>query len=483
MNRKMIGKVLGFLLLLECLFLLPPAILSLWDGAFAALGAFLVTMALCGGLGGLLCLLCRRAERSFYAKEGFLIVALGWIVLSAMGALPFRLSGEIPRYVDALFEVVSGFTTTGASILSDVEAMSRGLLFWRSFTHWLGGMGMLVFLLAIVPMGRGGYSVHLLRAESPGPSVGKLMPKTRNTAAVLYLIYIALTALCILCLLIGGMPVFDSFCVAFGTAGTGGFGVRNTSLAGYSPYLQSVCTVFMALFGVNFSVYFLLLLRKFKQVFRSEELWTYLGILTGSTILITVNIRGLYSSAWEALHHAAFAVSSVMTTTGFATEDFNLWPQLSRCLLIVLMIVGACAGSTGGGIKCARLVLLIKSLLARIRRSLRPRSVNLVRAEGRRVDDETLEGVSTYMTAYCAIGIVSFLILAMDNLSIETNLTAVLACLNNIGPGLDLVGPTGNYSVFSDLSKVVLMLDMLLGRLEIFPLLILMSPRMWRRGS
>ena len=484
MNHKMIGKVLGVLLLLECLFLLPPALISAYDGQQVALRAFVQVMAGCAAVGAGLTLLCRKAKGSFYAREGFLIVSLGWITLSAVGALPFFLAGEIPSYEDALFEVVSGFTTTGASILRDVEALSRGMLFWRSFTHWLGGMGILVFLLAVVPMGKGGHGVHLLRAESPGPSVGKLVPKTRQTAATLYLIYIALTVLCVVFLLAGGMPLFDSLCTAFGTAGTGGFGIKNTSMAGYSPYLQTVCTVFMMLFGINFNLYFLLLLGKFRQVWRSEELWTYLGIMGGAILLITLNIRPMYGGQTSAaLHDAAFSVSSVMTTTGFSTVDFNLWPQLSRSILVILMVVGACAGSTGGGIKCARVVIMYKTLVARLRKSLHPRSVNLVRVEGRTVDEETIQGVNTYMIAYCAIGVVSFLILSLDNFSLETNLTAMVACLNNIGPGLDLVGPTGNYAMFSDLSKITLMLDMLLGRLEIFPLLLMFSPRMWRRAG
>lgn len=483
MNRKMIGKVLSFLLLLECLFLLPSALISIYDGERVALQAIFATMVLSAGAGAVLWLVCRKAQGRFYARESFLITTLGWLLLSAVGALPFRLSGEIPHYVDALFEVISGFTTTGASILTDVEAMSRGLLFWRSFTHWLGGMGILVFLLAVVPMGKGGYSVHLLRAESPGPSVGKLVPKIRQTAAILYLIYIALTVLCVIFLLLGRMPLFDSLCTAFGTAGTGGFGIKNSSIAGYSPYCQTVCTVFMAMFGVNFSIYFLLLLGKWRQAVRSEELWVYLGVLLGTMTVIATDIRPLFPTLREAFHHAAFTVSSIMTTTGFATVDFNAWPQLSRSLLVVLMVIGASAGSTGGGVKCARIVLLFKSLSSQIKRMLHPRSVNLVRADGHVVSEETLQGVSTYMSAYCAIAVVSFLILSLDDLSLETNLTAVLACLNNIGPGLDMVGPTSNYSMFSDLSKVVLMLDMLLGRLEIFPLLILLSPRTWKKAG
>ncbi len=483
MNRKMIGKLLGFLLILESIFLFPPALISALDGERAALGAIFATMALSAVAGMLLELVCRNAEKSFYAREGFLIVALGWIVLSVVGALPFWLSGEIPRYVDALFEVISGFTTTGASILPNVEEMSRGLLFWRSFTHWLGGMGILVFLLAVVPLGKGGYSVYLLRAESPGPSVNKLVPKMRQTAAILYLIYIALTILCAGFLLMGGMPLFDSLCTAFGTAGTGGFGIKADSMAGYSPYLQTVCTVFMALFGVNFSIYFLLLLGRVGQALVNEELGLYVGIMLSSIAIITADIFHLYGSIRAALHDAAFTVSSIMTTTGFSTADFNQWPQLSRSILVILMVVGACAGSTGGGIKCARLLLLGKSLKARIHQMLHPRSVNLIRVDGATISDETIQGVNTYMAAYCAIGVISFLILSANDLSMETNLTAVLACLNNIGPGLDLVGPTSNYAHFSDVSKIVLILDMLLGRLEIFPLLVMLSPRAWRRAA
>lgn len=486
MNRKIIGKVLGFLLLLECVFLAPGALVSAIHHEFFALRAFFGTMLLAFSLGLLLYTICRNADKNFYAREGFIIVGLGWILLSAVGALPFWVAGEIPHYVDALFEVISGFTTTGASILTEVESMSYGLLFWRSFTHWLGGMGILVFLLAIVPMGKGGggYSVHLLRAESPGPSVGKLVPKTRQTAAILYLIYIVLTLLCLVFLLLGGMPLFDALCTAFGTAGTGGFGIKNNSIAGYSYYIQTVCTVFMALFGVNFSVYFLLLLRRFKEALLGEELWIYVGTIVVSVAIITWNTAPLYHGhIRQAIHDAAFSVSSIITTTGFATVNFDHWPQLSRTILVVLMIMGASAGSTGGGTKVARILILLKSLGARLHQSLHPRSVKLVRVDGQTVSDETIQGVYTYMTAYCAIAVISVLLLTLDNLSLETNLTAILACLNNIGPGLGEVGPAGNYAHFSDLSKIVLMLDMLLGRLEIFPMLMLVYPGTWKRAG
>lgn len=485
MNHKIIGKVLGFLLMLECVFLAPGALVSAFHQEMGALRAFFSTMILAAGLGLLLYAVCRDAEKTFYAREGFIIVGLGWILLSAVGALPFWVSGEIRHYVDALFEVISGFTTTGASILRNVEGLSKGLLFWRSFTHWLGGMGILVFLLAVVPMGKGsGYSIHLLRAESPGPSVGKLVPKTRQTAAILYLIYVVLTVICVLFLLLGGMSFFESLCTAFGCAGTGGFGVRNDSMASYSPYLQTVCTVFMALFGVNFSVYYLLLLKRFREALTGEELRIYLGTILCSVGIITWNILPLYAGhVRAALHDAAFAVSSIITTTGYATANFDLWPQLSRTILVVLMIMGASAGSTGGGTKVARILLLVKALSARLHRTLHPRSVKLVRVDNQTVSDETIQGVFTYMTAYCAIAVISVLFLSLDNLSLETNLTAMLACLNNIGPGLGEVGPAGNYAHFSDLSKIVLMLNMLIGRLEIFPILMLVYPGTWKTAG
>ena len=483
MNKKMIARMLGVLFALEAAFMLPAAAVCLCYGETGApLRGFLWTIALLAVLSGALLLAGRGATRDFYAREGFIIVALGWLLLSAAGAFPFYLSREIPRYVDAFFETVSGFTTTGASILTNVEAMSRGLLYWRSFTHWLGGMGMLVFLLAVVPTGKGsGYGIHLLRAESPGPSVGKIVPRMRQTASLLYKIYIVLTVACVGFLLAGGMPLFDSLCTAFGTAGTGGFGIRNDSMAGYSPYLQNVCTVFMALFGVNFSIYFLLLLREWRAALFDEELLLYLGVMLGAMFLIAVDVRPLFSGFGEAFHHASFTVSSIMTTTGFATADFNVWPQLSRSILCILMVIGASAGSTGGGIKAARVLLLGKSLAAEVRRMLRPRSVNVVHINHRVVKDDVLRGVNVYMAAYCALAVVSFLLVSVDDFSMETNLTAVIACLNNIGPGLDMVGPTGNYALFSPFAKVILSLDMLLGRLEIFPLLVLCSRHPWTR--
>ena len=486
MNYKMMGRFIAQIITVEAAFMLPALIISLCLGETSAVRSFLYTIVLILAIAGILFAICRKARSLFRAKEGLASVALGWIALSLLGCLPFRLSGEIPHYIDALFEIVSGFTTTGASILSNVEAMSKGLLYWRSFSHWLGGMGVLVFLLAIVPAGGDkGFTMHLLRAESPGPNVGKLVPKMRQTAMLLYIIYIVLTVLNIAFLLFGGMPGFDAVCIAFGTAGTGGFAVLNDSMASYSPYLQTVTTVFMLLFGVNFSCYYLLLLRQFKSVFKDEELRLYLGIFAATVILITLNvwfgIRDLYGSVGETLHHAAFQVSSIMTTTGYATTNFDLWPGFSKALLLLLMVVGACAGSTGGGIKCARVLLLSKSLRRNVRQTLNPGKVQVVRNNGVPVDEKILSNANAYLAAYVVIVIVSFLIISLDGFSVGTNLSAVLACFNNIGPGLEAVGPTCNYGAYSDLSKLVLSACMLAGRLEIFPLLSLLSRDTWRR--
>ena len=403
--------------------------------------------------------------------------------MSAFGALPFFLSGQIPSYVDAFFEMVSGFTTTGASILTDVEALSRCNLFWRSFSHWLGGMGVLVFLLAVVPGARknGGTGIYLMRAESPGPSVDKLTPHLRQTAMILYGIYILLTALCIVCLLLGGMPVFDSFCIAFGTAGTGGFAIKNSSMGGYSYFLQTVVTVFMFLFGVNFSLYYMLLLRKFKAVFKNEELRLYFGIAAGSIVLIAINISRMYNTVYEAVHHAAFQVVSIMTTTGYGTVDFEQWPAFSKAILLSLMFIGASAGSTGGGLKVSRVLLLMKSIRRTIRKALHPRRVQPVYMDGRAVSEEVCDNVNAYLAIYCVILVLSFAIISVDGFSIGTNFSAVASCFNNIGPGFELVGATQNFSIYSDLSKIILSLDMLLGRLEIFPLLLLLSPDTWSR--
>ena len=402
-------------------------------------------------------------------------------MLGLFGALPFFISGAIPHYVDALFEIVSGFTTTGASILPEVESMPYGLLYWRSFSHWLGGMGVLVFLLAVSSGNERskGFTMHILRAESPGPQVGKLVPRMKQTAEILYVLYIILTVIDVIFLLCGGMPLFDSVCTAFGTAGTGGFGIKNDSITGYNPYLQNVCTVFMLLFGVNFTCYYMLLLKQVKSVLKDEELRLYLGVVFGSIVLIVLNLRGYYATVGETVHHAAFQVVSVVTTTGFATTDFDLWPSFSKGILLCLMLLGACAGSTGGGFKCGRALLVLKGLRRSVRQIVHPGKVEVVRVNGRTVDEKVLQNTNAYLAAYALIVVVSFLLISIDGFSITTNLSAVLACFNNIGPGLELVGPTCNFGGFSVFSKLVLILDMLAGRLEIFPILILFSKTTW----
>ena len=483
MNYKMMGRFIGQIIATEAIFMLPALGISAYCGEKAAVMGFLYTLAIMVLLGGIMLLSCRKAGRIFGAQEGFLCVGFGWVTLSLLGCLPFWFSGEIPHFMDAFFEIVSGFTTTGSSILSNVENLSKGLLYWRSFSHWLGGMGVLVFLLAI-SSGSGkdkGFTMHLLRAESPGPNVGKLVPKMRQTATILYLIYIALTVINVIFLLAGGMPLFEALCTAFGTAGTGGFGVKNDSLASYSPYIQTVTAVFMLLFGVNFSCYYLLLLRQIRGVFKDEELRLYIGFVAVSTLLIALNIRGMYQNASETARHAFFQVSSIITTTGFATTDFDLWPGLSKGILMMLMVVGACAGSTGGGLKCSRVLLLFKTLRRNIRQVLNPRKVQVIRNNGQTVDERILANTNAYLSAYVIVIIISYLLISLDNFSVGTNLTAVLACFNNIGPGLEQVGPTCNFSAFSDFSKFVLILDMLAGRLEIFPILALFSRSAWGR--
>ena len=481
MNYKMMGRFIAQILSIEGLFMIPAVVIGIFCKEYAAVQAFLVTMALIALLTGFLYLLCRKAPSAFYAKEGLVCVGVSWVVLSLVGCLPFYISWEIPAYIDAFFEIVSGFTTTGSSILPDVEALSKSLLYWRSFSHWLGGMGVLVFLLAFTGEQGKGFTMHLLRAESPGPSVGKLVPKMRKTASILYLLYIGLTVVDVIFLLLGDMPLFDAVCTAFGTAGTGGFGIKNNSMAGYSPYLQNVTTVFMALFGINFSCYYLLLLGQVKSVFKDEELRLYFGIILTAIALIVLNLRGFYDTMEETIRHAAFTVSTIITTTGFATTDFDLWPAFSKAIIMLLMITGACTGSTGGGLKVARLLLLAKSLRRNIGQVLKPRKVQVVRNNGSVVDEKVLDNANAYLAAYVVILFGSFLIISLDNFTVGTNFTAVLACFNNIGPGLEAVGPTCNFSAYSNLSKLVLCFNMLAGRLEIFPMLVLFSRTTWRR--
>ena len=473
MNRKMIVYISGILFLCEAGLMLLPVIVDLIyrEGVYSS---YLITAAVLA-VAGLAMTRIKPTNKTIYSRDGFVIVSLGWIFLSLFGAVPFFLSGEIPNYLDAVFETVSGFTTTGASILTDVEALSHANLFWRSFTHWVGGMGVLVFVMAVLPLAGGGGNLHLMRAESPGPDVGKLVPKSISTARILYGIYIALTVLEFILLLIGRMPLFDSITLSFGTAGTGGFGIRNDSIAGYSPYLQNVIAVFMFLFGINFNIYFLILCGKLKDVLKSEELRTYFAIVFSAVILISFDTRYLYENAYEAFRYAFFQVSSVMTTTGFATADFNRWSEFSQMIMLLLMAIGGCAGSTAGGIKLSRVMLMLKNARREFRHLLHPRSVNVIKFDGKRVNDNIVQGTNVYLVLYVVIFAVSLLLVSFDHLDFKSNFTGVLATFNNIGPGLGRVGPTGNFSVYSWFSKCVFIVDMLLGRLEIFPMLLLFS--------
>lgn len=481
MNYKMMGRFLGHILLVEAVFMIPSLIIALVKQEDMAIMGFAASICITLVISLLLIVLGRGSKRSFKAREGFVCVGIGWIVMSLLGCLPFYISREIPSYLDALFETVSGFTTTGSSILSEIEELSMSILYWRSFTHWLGGMGVLVFVLAVGASGESskGFTMHLLRAESPGPQVGKLVPKMKKTAEILYLIYILLTVVNIVFLLFGGLPLFEAVCTAFGTAGTGGFGIKNDSIAGYSPYIQNVCTVFMLLFGVNFSCYYMLLLRQFYSVFKDEELRLYLGIVIGSIVLITLNLKGFYATFEETLRHAAFQVASIVTTTGYATTDFDLWPSFSKAIILGLMVIGASAGSTGGGFKCARVLIIVKGLHRTLRRAISPQKVQVVRINDHMVDEKVLENTNAYLSAYVILLFISFILVSLDRFSVMTSFTAVLSCFNNIGPGLEAVGPTCNFGDFSWLSKLVLIGDMLAGRLEIFPILILFSRSTW----
>ncbi len=478
MNRRMILYMPLQILKLEALILLLPMAVAFgyhekcaWSFLACSVGSLIVAF-----LGSWI---LHPGYKTIYAKEGFVIVALSWVLMSAVGALPFVISGEIPSYVDALFETVSGFTTTGASILRDVEAMSRGLLFWRSFTHWLGGMGILTFFLAIGNMADG--PIHIMRAEMPGPIVGKFVPRAKDTAKILYGMYIALTVAEILLLLAGGMPLFEASTHAMGTAGTGGFGVLNTSIASYSPYLQWVITVFMLLFGVNFNIYFLLMIRKIRSVLASSELWAYLGIFAGATMILCIDLKGIYHSFSELLRTSAFQVSSIMTTTGFSTADFDQWPGMSKAVLLFLMMTGACAGSTGGGLKVSRLLILAKAVYREFKKMLHPRSVTVLRLEGKALDENVVSNTLIYFVIYCVLTGVIFLVICLDRFNLETAISATVACFNNIGPAFNAAGPAKNYADFSVLSKLTLSAAMLLGRLEIFPILLAVFPVTWIR--
>jgi len=479
MNGKMTRYILGKMLGVEAIVLLIPALVSVIYGE-EGWRAFLVTSAI---LSVLFLLLGRKKPKdsTIYGKDGFIIIACAWILWSVFGAIPFWISGEIPSYIDALFETVSGFTTTGSTILTDISAMSKGMNFWRCLTHWIGGMGVLVFVMVIVSL-EDKNSMHLMRAEVPGPETDKLVPKARDTAKILYGMYLMLTVTEIVFLLLGGMSLYDSVVHSFSTAGTGGFSSRNESIAYYdSAYIDGVITVFMILFGINFNMYYFLILKKVKTVFKNEELRTYLGIVVGAIALITVNIIQTYGSILKAFRFASFQVAAIITTTGFVTADFNLWPTFSKCILLALMVIGACAGSTGGGMKVSRILILLKSIKREMKQLLHPKSVNLVKVNGKKIQDETMHGVYVYFIAYVAIFIISVLIVSINNFDFTTTFTGVLTTMNNVGPGLAGVGPVENFSAFSGLSKIVFCLDMLVGRLEIFPFLVLFSPDLWRK--
>lgn len=479
MNYGMIVYMLGWICLFEAMFMALPLMVAViyqepegW--------AYLMVLVLCAVLG---LLLTRRKvkNRKIYGRDGLVIVAFCWIVLSIFGAAPFVISGDIPSFTDALFETISGFTTTGSSILNDVEALSRANLFWRSFTHWIGGMGVLVFILALLPIKAGGAGMYIMRAESPGPRVRKLVPKIKTTAMILYAIYFGMTVLQIILMLLAGTPLFDAMVLSFGSAGTGGFAIKNDGLASYTNLQQAIVTVAMILFGVNFNFYYLLLRRKPRQALACTEVWAYLGIIAASILVITIQVLPGFETVYQAFHHTAFQVSSIITTTGYSTADFNEWNALSKTILVLIMFVGACAGSTGGGIKVSRIIILLKGVRKEVMRVCHPRSIKKVKMDGHSLEHEAVHSVYAFVIIYICIFVVSLLVITLDEKDLVTNFTAVAATINNIGPGLNIVGPAGNFSSFSDLSKFVLMFDMLAGRLELLPLLVLFVPSTWKK--
>ncbi|MBE7036143.1 MAG: TrkH family potassium uptake protein [Ruminococcaceae bacterium] len=480
MNYKMVAYLLGrILIIMGCLMCLP-LIVALVRREPTVTG-FLISVVLQLSL-GLIFTVKKPSRKDFYAKEGFVIVAGVWVLTSLFSAIPYCVSGEIPSYADAFFEMVSGFTTTGATILQDIESLSYSSLFWRSFTHWIGGMGVLVFVMAVLPKEHVSQSIHIMRAEVPGPQAGKLVARMGETARILYGIYIVMTAIEVVCLMLAGLPFFDSLLNAFSTAGTGGFAVKNASIAAYnSGAVDVIITVFMALFGINFSLFYLLLTKSFIQVLKDEELHWYLGIILVSMVVIGLNIMHQYQSFWEALRYSSFQVVSLVTTTGFITADYTKWPMLSQTILIILIFIGSCAGSTGGGFKVSRVIILFKNSISEIRRQLRPRSIAPVRMSGKVMDEKVVNSVMSYLCIYIVVFIVSQLLLCFEQFSLVTNFTAVATCINNVGPGLDAVGPVENFAGFSSFSKLVLSFDMLAGRLELLPMVVLFAPSTWKR--
>ena len=479
MSYRMVGYLLGVILLIEAALMTVPMLTALLYGESLLPFFFTILILLVFSLPALF---LKPKESRFYAKDGMICVAGSWILLSAFGALPFVFSGAIPSYVDAFFETVSGFTTTGATILTEIESLPKGILFWRSFTHWIGGMGVLVFMLALLPSA-GGQSIHLLRAETTGPQKGKLVPKMKQSAMILYAIYFALTTLQVVLLLCTGMPVYDSLVTAFGTAGTGGFSVLNDSIAGYNnPAAEWIIAVFMVIFGVNFNLYFFLLLKRFKEVLKNEELRVYLLICTVATAVIAWNVWDAFFSAEGCIRTAFFQVASIISTTGFATVNYDLWPDLAKTVILCLMIVGSCAGSTAGGLKVSRVILMFKNIGRELKHLVRPNSINTVRMDGEAVPTETQRRVANYMSIYLALIAISVLLISFEGFGFETHFTSVLTCINNVGPGLAKVGPAGNFADFSVFSKLLLSLNMLIGRLEILPILIFFTPKVWKRA-
>ena len=479
MNYSIIINILGWVLSLQGIFMIPPCLVGVVYKEYHDALIYITFSLLCTILGFLL-RRCKAKSSTFYAREGFVAVALSWIVLSITGALPFVFNGDIPSFTDALFEIISGYTTTGSSILTNVEALSHANLFFRSFSHWIGGMGVLVFILAILPM-TGGSTINLLKAESPGPSVAKLVPKMQQTAFLLYAIYLVMTIIEIVLLLLGGMSIFDSLCHAFGSAGTGGFGIKNDSVASYSPYLQTVITIFMFLFGVNFTFFYYILIGKIKDAFKMEEVRWYFGIYVTAVILLMINLVYHGYDVLDSLLHVTFQVSSLMTTTGYATTDFNLWPEFSKGILLCVMLIGACAGSTSGSIKVSRIMIYLKQIKKELMQQIHPRRVHVIKLEGKELPHSTAHSCNVFLMTYLVVFLLSFLLISFDGFDTTTNFTAIIATLSNVGPGLNMVGPTGNFSEFSDFSKYVFMFDMLAGRLEIFPMILLFHPATWKK--
>lgn len=474
LNWDVIFNLLGYVLLATGGMMCIPLLVSLlydevcWQ-------AFLYSILLCLILGFPLTKIHAK-KQSYFAKDGFIAVGLAWLLVSLFGALPFYISGEIPSYIDSLFETISGFTTTGASILTDIEAMSKGLLFWRSFTHWIGGMGVLVFVLALLPKSNE-RTMHVMRAEVPGPTIGKLVPRLKKSAMILYTLYMLLSVIEVIFLLIGKMPLFDALVNTFGTAGTGGFAIKNLSIGAYqNPYYEGVITVFMLLFGVNFNLYYFMMIKNFKQIYKDEEMRVYFGIVIAAIVCIMINIYPMYQSVSDSLRYSSFQVASIITTTGYSTVDFNTWPTFSKVILLLLMVVGASAGSTGGGVKVSRMMIIVKKIKLDIQRLIHPQKIQAITLNHRIVEEETVNQIMGFFCCYMMIVAVILLLISLDGFDIETTITSVFACLSNIGPGLGLCGPMGNFSMFSDLSKIVLSAAMLIGRLEIYPIIIFMAP-------